>query len=209
MFHRRHYPIAVAAAALLASLVVFLSACGGGDKTGTPTPFSLGGDSQVLGFAPTPTAAPLEVTPNGPTPTATPTGATPTPTTDAPLPTGTLQIASVGNELRFDNDSFSVAAGTQIQVTLVNNATSAALQHNWVLVMAGTEDAVATAGLTAGPSNNWVTPNDPNVIVQTGLIDGGKSGAATFTVPPAGTYAFVCTFPGHAPTMRGVFEVAS
>ena len=153
----------------------------------------------------------LDAVPPTPTPTQPP---TPTPlpgeaTATPPTPGGevTLQIASAGNELRFDKDSFSVAAGAQVQVILVNNATSAALQHNWVLVKAGTEDAVATAGLTAGPANNWVTPNDPDVIKQTGLIDGGKLGEATFAAPPPGTYAFVCTFPGHGPTMRGVFEV--
>jgi len=47
-----------------------LAACGGGEE-GTATPFSLGGDSQIQGFTPTPTAQVIQVTPEAP---ATPSG---------------------------------------------------------------------------------------------------------------------------------------
>ena len=184
-----------------------LAACGGG-ATGTPTPFSLGGGSRIQGFTPTPTAETKAVTPEAST--TTPTGPAPTngppPSLPPPPPNG-LRIGSVGNELLFDTDKMTASAGSQVAVAFKNNATTTALQHNWVLVAAGTEDTMAAAGLAAGPSSDWIPKDDPNVLAFVPLIDGGASGDVTFPAPPPGTYAFVCTFPGHSGTMNGEFEV--
>jgi len=153
---------------------------------------------------PTPTPMPTATSVPGATPT-TP-AATSTPTT--PMPSPELRIETVENQLLFDKESFTVKAGSEVTLTLINNATSEALQHNWVLVQAGTEDSVATAGLAAGPGSDWIPKDDSNVITFVRLLDGGDSDEVSFSAPPPGTYAFVCTFPGHAATMRGVFEVS-
>ena len=188
--------------------ILALAACGGGAE-GTPTPFSLGGGSQVSGFTPTPTASTEGVTPEAPTATPAET-VSPGPSPTAPNGGGaSLPIASIGNELRFDTGELTASAGSQVRVAFQNNATSAALEHNWVLIEAGTEDAVAAAGLTAGAGNDWIPKDDPNVIAFVPLIDGGASGEVSFPAPPPGTYAYICSFPGHSGTMRGVFEVAS
>ena len=152
---------------------------------------------------PTPSPAPTATAEPTPEPGETPT-APPPPPPSGPV---ALEIASVENNLEWDKESLSVRAGSEVTLTLVNNATSATLQHNWTFVQMGTEDGVATAGLTAGADNDWVPPDDDRVIANTKLVDGGDSGQVTFTAPTAGTYAFVCTFPGHSATMRGVFEV--
>ena len=86
-----------------------------------------------------------------------------------------------------------------------NNST--VLQHNWVLVQAGTENAVATDGIVAGPQNGWIPQNDDRVIAHTPLLNAGETGRVQFTSPPTGSYVFVCTFPGHNFTMLGGFEV--
>ncbi len=68
----------LAAAALVSAAAVIITACGD-DKD---KPFSLGGDSQVVGFTPTPTARFPEgpkVTPAHETPTVAPTGGSTTP----------------------------------------------------------------------------------------------------------------------------------
>ena len=113
----------------------------------------------------------------------------------------------MGNDLLFDIDTMKASAGSQVAVAFKNNATTRALQHNWVLVAAGTEEAVAAAGLVAGSASDWIPKDDPNVLAFVPLIDGGASGDVTFPAPPPGTYAFVCTFPGHSGTMNGEFEV--
>ena len=152
---------------------------------------------------PTPTPSPTATATPKP-PDGTPPKATPTP----PIGGSVLQIESVENQLLFNEESFTVRAGSEVMLTLVNKATSKALQHNWVLVQAGTEDSVATAGLVAGPDSDWIPKDDPNVIDYVRLLDGGDSDKVTFDAPQPGTYAFICTFPGHVGTMRGVFEVS-
>lgn len=117
----------------------------------------------------------------------------------------TLEVSTKGDALQFDQDRLQVAPGTEV-VLCFSNA-SRLSQHNWVLVKAGTKDDVARRGLEAGPDNDWVQPGDPDVIAHTRLVNPGETGEVRFTAPPAGTYQFVCTFPGHNFTMFGDFVV--
>jgi azurin len=117
----------------------------------------------------------------------------------------TLAISADGNNLKFNTQKLSARAGAE--VTLKFNNVSTINQHNWVLVQAGAKDAVATAGVTAGPANSWVPPGDARVIASTKLLDPGQSGEIRFTAPAPSTYQFVCTFPGHNFTMFGDFVV--
>lgn len=128
--------------------------------------------------------------------------------TAAPAQAGTaptLAISVDGNALKFNTAKFSARAGSE--VTLKFSNVSTINQHNWVLVQAGAKDAVATAGVAAGPANGWVPPGDARVIAKTGLLDPGASGEVRFTAPAAGAYQYVCTFPGHNFTMFGDFVV--
>ena len=118
---------------------------------------------------------------------------------------GTLGVSVVGDELAFDTTSLSVDSGTEVTVTFSNP--SSVNTHNFVVVQPGTKDSVAADGTAAGPDNNWVPPGDSRVIANTVLIGPGESTQLTFTAPAAGTYQFVCTFPGHNFTMFGDFTV--
>ena len=118
---------------------------------------------------------------------------------------GPLQISVTGDSLQFDNNSLTASAGSEVVLTFNNSSTIN--QHNWVLVQAGTKDDVATEGALAGPGNDWVPAGDPRILAQTTLLDPGETQEIRFTVD-AGTYQFVCTFPGHNLTMFGDFEVA-
>jgi len=168
---------------------VLAIACGGGE---TPTT--------------APTAAPL------PTPTKAAT-ATPTREPIAPTPTQsalqsdviTIDIGSLGEQLKFTGDELTVTAGTEVMLRFKNN--SAILSHNWVLVEFGTKDGVAGAGVAAGPGNDWIPQGDERIVAHTKLVDPGMSGQIRFTAPGADSYQFVCTFPGHNVTMFGLFEV--
>ncbi len=138
-------------------------------------------------------------------PTAAPTSTSAPVSTSEPGGTVMLDIDVNGDALQFNLGSMSAQAGADVVVTF-NNSSSANI-HNWALVEAGTKDAVAADGLTAGQANNWLPVNDPRVIASTILIAPGENGQATFTAPAAGTYQFVCTFPGHATLMFGDFTV--
>lgn len=173
-------------------MMMLAAACGGDDVAPTLT------------RAPTVTS---EITPTAlPTNTVAP--------TDTPVPaeTGTsdtkevvFEIASAGEKLEFDKVSLTATAGVEVLLKFTN--TSGAQQHNWVLVQAGTKDDVATAGTLAGPGDGWIPLGDERIIAHTDLLDGGTSADVSFTAPVAGTYQFVCTFPGHNPTMFGDFVV--
>ena len=163
---------------------------------------SLKPDLEAPSVTPTPSPAATPTPPDGaPTPM-------PTPTLTGPPPPVRLEIESVENQNFFDKDSLVIRPGSQVTVAFTNKASIKEIQHNWVLVQAGMENSVAAAGLAAGSGSGWVPEDDPDVLSYVRLLDGGDSDEVSFSAPPPGTYAFICTFPGHAATMHGVFEVS-
>ena len=46
-----------------------------------------------------------------------------------------------------------------------------------------------------------------NVIAYTDLVGGGQTTSVEFNAPDAGTYDFLCSFPGHYAIMKGKFIV--
>ena len=117
----------------------------------------------------------------------------------------TLEISVKNDLLQFDKDNLEVAAGSEVVLCLSNESRLG--QHNWVMVQDGAGNDVAQRGLGAGPDNDYVQPADPEVIAFTRLVNPGETVEVRFTAPPAGTYQFVCTFPGHNFLMFGEFAV--
>ena len=114
-----------------------------------------------------------------------------------------LDVSVKGEDLEYDISEMSAPAGQEVTVQFRN--ISKAQPHNWVLVQNGTKDDVTADGIESGEETDYVVPGDERVIAQTGLLQGKETGKVTFTVPPAGTYQFVCTFPAHNITMFGTF----
>jgi plastocyanin len=120
---------------------------------------------------------------------------------------GGLTVSSDGENLAYKPASLSVAAGSSVSLTFVNE--SAAQQHNWVLVAGGDDVALAVdeAALDAGPPN-YVPAGDANIVAATDMLAPGGKATITFTAPAAGTYTFLCTYPAHyAGGMRGTLTV--
>lgn len=183
-------------AALLGALMLLAAACSDeADPNATHTPRP-------------PDTVPASARTVAPTPTST-TVPTPAPTPEpgqSPAPAN-LVLAVEGEALKFDVASLTAQSGAAVSLTF--NNTSATQQHNWVLVPAGTKDDVATAGLAAGNDNGWVPVGDARVLAATELLATGASGTVEFTAPAAGTYQYLCTFPGHNITMFGEFVVTN
>ena len=149
---------------------------------------------------------------------ATANAATPTPTAAIPasaaLPTAEpvaekpieITLSTVGDTMAFDKTMLIVPTGKTVHVTVKNKGTMAVMQHNWVLVKPGTEAAVALEGLTNAPDAGYVVPG-PNVLASTNLAAPGAVAEATFVAPAPGKYPYICTFPGHYITMKGVLTV--
>lgn len=123
----------------------------------------------------------------------------------APAQKVELEIAAVGSTMTFSKTALTVPAGAEVHLVL-KVSPPGALSHNWVLVKTGTEESVAAEGLAKGPKENYIAPG-PNVLASTPLVAPGKTGDVTFTAPPAGTYPYICTFPGHYMMMKGVLTV--
>jgi azurin len=118
-----------------------------------------------------------------------------------------LNVSTAGEALQFAPAALSATAGQQAKVTFKNG--SAAQKHNWVLVKGGDDVAqkVDDAGAAAGEAASYI-PSDPNILSSVKLVNGGESGTASFTAPAAGTYTFLCTFPGHFTAgMKGTLTV--
>ncbi len=119
-----------------------------------------------------------------------------------------LTIGTKGSNLEFDKAKLSAKAGQPVTLTFKNNGSKdSGMQHNWTLVQPGSEQDIATNGMSAGPDKNYL-PDSPNIIAHTKLLNAGESETITFTAPAKpGEYTYICTFPGHFPGMKGVLTV--
>lgn len=121
---------------------------------------------------------------------------------------GDITLHTVGNtmsDMKFDQTELHVAAGSSVHLTLQNQATDEAMQHNWVLIdKSANVDEVAMAGLKAGKDNEFVPKDDARVLAHTKVLGPGGSTDITFTAPAEkGEYPFICSYPGHYKMMNG------
>lgn len=127
--------------------------------------------------------------------------------TATPKNVSKVSIAVVPNLVKFDVTRFDVTAGAEVQVDFSNPCV---LPHNLVLVQPEAEAALTAAvgamGLE-GMEKQFV-PEVPGIVAATKLLQPGKKETLRFKAPETpGEYPYVCTFPGHWFTMRGVMRV--
>ena len=102
-------------------------------------------------------------------------------------------------------------AGEQLKIVLTNTGTQPkeVMGHNWVLLKAGA-DVVAfdTAAASAKATDYIPAALKDEVVASIALLGPRKSGEVTFTVPAAGEYPFICSFPAHFQVgMKGTLVV--
>jgi azurin len=111
--------------------------------------------------------------------------------------------------MQYDNLKITAKPGQKVKLTLVHGGTLAktVMGHNFVLLKQGT-DVAAFAGLAAAAAATEYIPADKSAILaNTKTIGGGESDTIEFVAPAAGSYDYICTFPGHFSIMRGKLEV--
>jgi len=125
-------------------------------------------------------------------------------------PTVALAIASDGDEMLFVPDRLSCPAGSHVRLTLYHAGRILSDPHDWVLLKPGSE-AAFVADCDRNPSDDVPIPpgDEKMVIVSTPYCPKGASVTISFDAPPAGRYPFVCSFPGHGHTMRGILTVTA
>ena len=116
-----------------------------------------------------------------------------------------ITINVTGNsmaDMAYDPMSFTVKAGDKVKLTMINQNTAEGMLHNWVLVKLGSGQEVATEGIAAGTAKNYI-PENPNVLAASGLAKPKETITLDFIAPAAGSYNYICTYPGHFPAMIG------
>lgn len=108
-------------------------------------------------------------------------------------------------DMRFEPESIKVKEGDLVKLTLVNESEAKAMWHNFVLVNFGKSSDVAMKAIKA--SHNDYIPEDSNIIAYTKMAKPGETVFVEFLSPPKGNYQFICSYPGHAMSMRGLFVV--
>ncbi len=121
-----------------------------------------------------------------------------------------VEITIEGNDrMQFNMDEIKVEAGQTVVLTLkhVGKLPAAAMGHNWVLLTEGTDIQKFGAAAAKFKDNGYVPEGSDQVIATPELIGGGQETTIEFTAPEAGTYDFICSFPGHYALMKGKFIV--
>ena len=122
----------------------------------------------------------------------------------------TVALKSIPGAMQYDVKEVKAKPGELIEFTLENTDT---MQHNLLVVLPGKMSEVGVAadkmGETAAGKACHFVPDLPSVIAVMGLVDPGKTGRLFLAVPQKpGTYAYVCTYPGHWRMMNGKLKVA-
>jgi azurin len=135
-------------------------------------------------------------------PKTTESGADTTATTQQPSQPTVVELTA-NDQLKFDKMEIRVKANEKVTLTLKNVGTMPkdAMGHNFVLLKDGTDlSAFATSAISAP---DHIPANNPAIVAHTKLLGPGESDTIEFTVP-AGSYTYICSFPGHYMTMTGV-----
>ena len=143
--------------------------------------------------------------------TAAPAAAKPAPG-DKPAAKGARTVEIVGtDDMKFSLANITAKPGEQLRVRLVAKGAmpKIAMAHNFVLLAKGADTIKFVNAAAMARATDFV-PTDlkAQVLASTALAGAGETVEVTFKVPAAGTYTFICSFPGHFQAgMKGTLTV--
>jgi azurin len=121
-----------------------------------------------------------------------------------------VEITITGNDqMQYNLAEMKVKAGQTVRVTLkhIGKLDKNVMGHNWVLLAKGTEIGAFGQAAVAAKATDYIPAGTDKVIAHTKMLSGGESDTIEFVAPAAGTYDFICSFPGHYALMKGKFIV--
>ena len=127
--------------------------------------------------------------------------------TDANL---TELVISGNDMMKYDKNELKAKAGQKIKLTLrhIGKMDINVMGHNVVILKQGVNIAVfAGKAATARDSGYIPEGSETDIVAHTKMIGGGQTTSVEFNAPAAGTYDFICSFPGHYALMKGKFIV--
>lgn len=119
-----------------------------------------------------------------------------------------IGIKTMTAQMKYDNSEFTVRPGAVVELTFEN---ADDLPHNIAFCEPGTDVVALSMKQMEKPEEavrrNWL-PDDPRIWKHSKLLNPHEKEQFRFTAPTKpGTYPYVCTFPGHAMTMKGNMRV--
>ena len=127
-----------------------------------------------------------------------------------PKPKGAARtITLTGNDqMKYDKTELTAKPGETIRVVLksVGTMAKAVMGHNFVLLKLDADVAEFNTAAFNARATDFIPPDKKaDIIANTPLAGPGETVEVTFKVPAkAGSYNFLCSFPGHyAMGMRG------
>ena len=120
-----------------------------------------------------------------------------------------VTLGVISGQMKFSQTTIAARPGQRVEITL-NNTDD--MPHNIVIFRRGTmaEYEKELFGSLNEPNAQLrgFVPDSPSVLVASRLLNAGESTVVTFDAPTErGEYPFVCSFPGHWATMRGVLRI--
>lgn len=118
-----------------------------------------------------------------------------------------VTVRTVVDEMRFDLAELRVTPDQPVELRFENPDY---MPHNLLITAAGAADEVYRMAMDLGGAGFEMhfTPDTPQVLVGTRLLNRGENELLEFTAPSTpGEYPFLCSFPGHGVMMRGVIRV--
>jgi azurin len=126
---------------------------------------------------------------------------------------GRLVEIEANDQMKFSKTTIDAKPGETITVRLksVGTMPKAVMGHNFILLNASAKpDTFANDAIAAGPAANYIpAARKADMIASSRLIGPGETVDVTFKVPAkAGSYPYLCSFPGHyASGMKGMLVV--
>jgi putative membrane-bound dehydrogenase-like protein len=120
-----------------------------------------------------------------------------------------VTLGVVNGQMRFTENTITARRGQRVEITLDNTDD---MPHNLVIfrrgAMAAYEKELFGSLNEPNAQLRGFVPDSPNVLVASRLLNAGESTVVSFDAPTEpGEYPFVCSFPGHWATMRGVLRI--
>ncbi len=120
----------------------------------------------------------------------------------------TIRIKTMTAQMKYDETEFTVRPGVPVEIVFENGDD---LPHNLVFCTPGTDVVALSMKQMEKPEEalkrNWL-PEDSRILVHSKMLNPREKETFRFTAPSKpGNYPYVCTFPGHAMTMKGEMKV--
>jgi azurin len=112
-----------------------------------------------------------------------------------------LVVVTATDDMKFSVTEIRARPGETLRIRLAGAGTApkSAMAHNLIVLRPGTNQIEFVDAAARAKATDYIPPKlKGQVLAATTLIGNGEAGEVVITLPArAGTYPFLCSFPGH------------